>query len=169
MKPIRSFTWPLFAAFIALVWLANWLTNRYGFVALGPFAFTAGTYAAGLTFGARDALHDAAGRSKVVAAIVVGAGLSYLVAPSLAAASGVAFLASELADLCVYQPLRERRWVVAVVASNLVGALVDTVLFLTIAFGAASVTGDAVAGQMVGKGLMITPSLVVVRWVRGAR
>lgn len=45
----------------------------------------------------------------------------------LAVASGAAFLFSELADFAVFQPLRERRWLAAVVASNLVGLVIDSV------------------------------------------
>ena len=62
--------------------------------------------------------------------IMVGALLSWLVTSNrdLAVASGVAFLFSELADFAVCQPLRERRWLLAVAASNLVG-LVGAVAF----------------------------------------
>jgi len=51
----------------------------------------------------------------------------------LALASGVAFTLSELADWAVYRPLRERGWVPAAVASNIVGAIVDSAVFLAIA------------------------------------
>jgi queuosine precursor transporter len=159
-----------FAAFVACVVAANWLTNRYGFVPVGfGLTATAGTYAAGLSFGVRDALSETADRWWVVLAIVCGAALSYLVAPSLAVASGVAFLFSESADLAVYEPLRRRRWTTAVVASNVVGAVVDTVLFLWIAFGSESITRTAMAGQLVGKVWMILPALVLVGWVRRSR
>lgn len=169
MSSTRRLTWPLSAAFVVCVLAANWATERWGFVELGPWAFTAGTYAAGLSFGIRDALHEAGGRVQVVAAILVGAALSYAVAPALAVASAVAFLLSETADLVVYGPLRERRWVAAVVASNAVGALVDTTVFLGIAFGMSALTREAITGQMVGKMLMVIPALLLVRWVRGAR
>lgn len=153
-----------FAAFVGCVLAANWLTDRYGFVPVGfGLSATAGTYAAGLSFGVRDALHELAGRRVVALAICVGAVLSALVSPSLALASGVAFLVSEFADLAVYAPLRRRRWVAAVVASNLVGAVVDTVVFLHLAGFPVS---DALAGQVVGKTLMILPALVLVGWVR---
>lgn len=160
----------LFVAFIGCVFAANLATERWGFVPVGfGLTATAGTYAAGLSFGVRDALSETADRWWVVVAIVVGAALSYLVAPSLALASGVAFLCSESADLCVYEPLRRRRWVAAVVASNLVGAVVDTVLFLWIAFGWEAVTRQAMTGQLVGKALMILPALALVAWVRRSR
>lgn len=157
----------LFFAFVATVWLANWLTSRYGFVPVGfGYTATAGTLAAGLSFGLRDALHELAGRWVVAAAIVAGALLSAFVSPSLALASGVAFLLSETADLAVYEPLRRRRWVAAVIASNLVGALVDTVVFLHLAGFPIRV---ALTGQMLGKALMILPALLLVGWVRGRR
>ena len=46
-----------------------------------------------------------------------------------------AFLVSELADLAVYEPIRKRGWLPAVVASNIVGICVDSALFLWLAFG----------------------------------
>jgi len=156
----------LFAMFLGCVFAANYATNRWGFVTLGPWAFTAGTYAAGLSFGVRDALHDVAGRWVVLAAIVIGAALSAFLSPTLALASGVAFLFSESADLAVYEPLRRRHWIGAVVASNLVGAFVDTVLFLHLA---GFPVRSAITGQMVGKALMILPALALVGWLRGRR
>ena len=154
----------LFAAFVACVWLANLLTERYGFVSVGfGLTATAGTYAAGLSFGIRDALHEVGGRRIVFAAIAVGAVLSSFISPSLALASGVAFALSETADLAVYEPLRRRRWVLAVIASNLVGAVADTGVFLHLA---GFPVRDALAGQLVGKALMILPSIVIVRAVR---
>jgi uncharacterized PurR-regulated membrane protein YhhQ (DUF165 family) len=89
--------------------------------------------------------------------IAAGAAVSYLVAdPLIATASAAAFLLSEAVDLAVYTPLRkrsragDRRWASAVIASNLAGAAVDTVVFLALAFGWAAVL-PAFAGQMVGK------------------
>ena len=80
-------------------------------------------------------------------------------------ASAVAFLLSELADFAVYQPLRERRWLLAVFASNVVGLVIDSILFLQIAFGSL----DFIEGQIIGK-LWTTVFAVVVllalrRWV----
>jgi uncharacterized PurR-regulated membrane protein YhhQ (DUF165 family) len=96
----------------------------------------------------------------------VGAGLSALVSPALAVASGVAFLVSEAADFAVYTPLRRRSWDAAVWASGLVGSLVDSVLFLGLAFGSAAVTPTAVAGQVVGKAWATAATWAAVRWRR---
>lgn len=164
-----------FAGFVATVFAANWLTTNVGTEVFpgGPrmltwlgVSFTTGTLAAGLSFGLRDACQEAGGRLVVIAAIFIGAALSYFVSPALAVASGVAFLLSESADFAVYTPLRERRWTVAVIASNLVGALVDTVIFLWLA---GFPIRASLAGQMLGKAAMILPALLIVSYVRSRR
>ena len=145
------------ALFVGIV-AANYATTRYGFVPVGfGLAATAGTFAAGVTLALRDGIQDALGRRVVLAVIVAGAALSFFIAdPAIAIASGVAFLLAELLNFAVYTPLRERarfgdkRWAVAVTSSNLVGAIVDTAVFIGIAFGAAAIM-PAMAGQLVGK------------------
>lgn len=123
----------LTAGFIAVVFAANWLTGTFGLVTVAGLTATAGTWVAGLGFVFRDWLHEAGGRVWVVGAITAGALASVAVSPTLALASGVAFTVSELADWAVYSPLRPRRPVMAAIASNTVGAVVDTALFLAIA------------------------------------
>lgn len=159
----------LFAAFVATAIVANWLVQHYGVVPVGfGLEAPAAVYVAGAAFLLRDALHEVAGRLVVVAAIISGAALSYLVAPDFALWSGLAFLVSEFADFAVYSPLRRRRLVLAVVASSVVGALVDTAIFLGGTFddlnrlaGGALDFGDLFAGQMVGK-LWVTVAAVAV-------
>lgn len=125
MKTLAAIT------FVGLIVAANWLTARYGMVA---GLVTAGTFAAGLVLLVRDWLQEAAGRWWTLTVIAAGAGLSaWLSSPALALASGVAFAVSELADLAVYTPLRERSKAAAMVASNSVGAVVDSLLFLWLA------------------------------------
>ncbi len=96
-------------------------------------------------------------------AILVGSGLSALFAPaSLVLASATAFLLSEFADLAVYTPLARRRLVAAVVASSLAGLVVDSIVFLWLAFGSL----DFLAGQIVGKSWMVLLSIPFVAWLR---
>ena len=59
----------------------------------------------------------------------------------------MAFLFSELADFGVYTPLRKRFWLWAMIPSNLVGTVLDSVIFLALAFGSL----EFLAGQVVGK------------------
>lgn len=152
-------------AFVAMILAANHVTTEYGMVPVGfGLEATAGTWLAGVTFVLRDTVQDLAGKRWAIALIAAGAALSYLIAdPFIALASGVAFLVAELADLSVYTPLRRRGYIRAAVASNVVGAFLDTVLFLWIA---GFPIRDAIAGQMVGK-LAITLAVVLV--VAGVR
>lgn len=147
-------------AFLATILAANYVTTEYGMVPVGfGLVATAGTYFAGLAFVLRDSVQDFGGKRLVFALIVAGALLSYLVsAPFIALASGVAFLVSEVCDLLIYTPLRKRGYLRAAVASNVVGALVDTVLFLWIA---GFPIWTALPGQMVGK-LLVTLAVVLV-------
>lgn len=143
--------------FIATIFLANWLIAHVGTQPFpgGPhtisvgFGLTApsGVLAVGLAFTFRDIVQRTLGVPAVIGAILLGAGLSYLVSPAFAAASACAFLVSEAADLLVYTPLEQRGWLGAVVVSNVVGAVVDSWLFLTLAFGSTAF----LAGQVVGK------------------
>jgi queuosine precursor transporter len=149
----------LFAAFVGTVLLANWLVQHFGIIDVGfGLQAPAAVLAVGVAFTLRDLLHRAGGPGLVIAAIVVGAALSYIVAPAFALASGVAFLASELADLLVYTPLERRSWLAAVVASNTAGLLLDSVLFLWLAFGSL----EFLAGQVVGKAWMTALAAVLI-------
>lgn len=173
-------------AFLVCVLAANYVTTRYGLVWI-PFGLeaTAGTYFAGATFVLRDSIQDwsrrllppelAAGNAApamlVLGLILVGGALSFaLSAPEIAIASLVAFTLSEILDLGIYTPLRSRGYLRAAVASNVVGTVADTVLFLAIAgFG---LTAGVVTGQIVGK-LTVTAAVVatvaVCRLIRRRR
>ena len=127
-----------------------------GFGLIAP----AGVYFAGLALTLRDLVQDRLGKRWTVAAILVGAALSALLSPALALASGAAFLLSELADFAVFTPLRSRSWLGAVALSNTVGLVVDSALFLWLAFGSLAF----LSGQLVGKAEM-TIAAVAVLWV----
>lgn len=121
-------------AFLATILAANWATTQFGLITIAGLTATAGTLFAGLAFVLRDSVQDLTGRAWVLALIIIGACLSWLVAdPAIALASGAAFACSELADYAVYTPLRSSGYVRAAVASNIVGAFVDTIVFLSIA------------------------------------
>jgi uncharacterized PurR-regulated membrane protein YhhQ (DUF165 family) len=94
-------------------------------------------------------------------------GLSWAVTSNrdLAVASAVAFLFSELADFVVYQPLRERRWLLAVFASNAVGLVIDSILFLQIAFGSLDFIEDQIIGKLWTTVFAVVVLLGLRRWV----
>jgi uncharacterized PurR-regulated membrane protein YhhQ (DUF165 family) len=153
--------------FILSIAAANWAIAAFGIVGVGfGLMAPAGVYFAGLTFSLRDALHETGGRRWVIGAIIGGAALSSLLAgPQLAIASGVAFLLSEASDYAVYAPLRQRSWLGAVVASNTVGVIVDSALFLWLAFGSLAF----LPGQIVGKMTMTAVAVACILVWRAAQ
>lgn len=158
--------------YIACIPLANWFIQHVGTQDFpgGPhvipvgFGYTApsGVLWIGLALVARDLVQSVYGRRAVLAAILVGAGLSFSVAPSFAWASGIAFLLGELADFAVYTPLAERRLYLAVLASGLVGALIDSLIFLQLAFGSTHYWQGNTLGK-VWMSILVLPFLWGVR------
>lgn len=161
---MRAKTISLVAGYIATLAGANLATAHLGLVGVAPFVVTAGTFAIGLSFVARDALHDATRRWVVMAAIVAGAALSAVLAPvQLAAASGLTVLAAELADMRVFTWLRQRSRLGAWIASNLAAAPVDSVLFLWLAgFPIGGWWSQTLVKAAVGT---VVP-LLLARWLR---
>jgi len=162
----------LLAAFALTIPLANWMIGHVGVVCppgapcLIPVApglmAPSGVLIAGLAFVLRDLVQRRLGLTWALAAIAAGALLSALVAPpTLVAASTIAFLVSELADLGVYTPLQRRGPVFAVVASSALGLVVDTLIFLQLAFGST----ELMWGQIVGKGWMILLAIPLIHWL----
>lgn len=148
----------LIAAFAATIPAANWLIGNVGTVCvpdepcLVPVGFglmaPSGVLLVGAALVLRDMVHEAGGAKAAFLAIALGAVLSWFVAPpALVVASVVAFVLAELADLFVYTPLREKRLGLAVLASGAVGAVVDSAVFLLLAFGSL----DHIEGNIVGK------------------
>lgn len=163
----------LLAAYLATIPAANWLIGHTGTECLpgGPclvpvgFGLMApsGVLMIGLALVLRDAVQERLGLAWSLAAIAAGVMLSALVAPpALVVASAVAFGLSELLDLAVYTPLRNRgRLIAAVLASGMLGAVVDSAAFLLIAFGSL----DFLAGQIFGK-LWMTVAAAALLHVR---
>jgi uncharacterized PurR-regulated membrane protein YhhQ (DUF165 family) len=117
----------------------------------------------GLALVLRDLVQRRLGLAWSLAAIAGGAVIWALVAPaSLVLASAVAFLLSELADLGVYTPLQRRRLVLAVFASAIVGLVVDSAVFLYLAFGDLTF----LLSQIIGKAWMVLLSLPAIAWLR---
>ena len=59
---------------------------------------------------------------------------SNLISERIAIASGTAFLIAQLLDVQVFDKLRKKVWFVAPLVSSLVGSVIDTFLFFSIAF-----------------------------------
>ena len=152
---------------------ANWLIGNAGTTCVpnGPCLIPvapglmapSGVTMIGIALVLRDLVQRRLGVRVAMAAILAGAALSALVAPpALVVASAAAFLLSELADFAVYTPLARRRLLLAVLASSLIGLVVDSVVFLWLAFGSL----EFLAGQVAGKAWMVLLSIPFVAWLR---
>lgn len=161
------------AGFTACIPAANWLIGNAGTVCVegGPCLIPvapgilapSGVLMIGIALVLRDLVQRRLGRRVAVAAILAGALLSALLAPrALVVASGSAFLLSEFADFAVYTPLQAKRLVLAVLLSGLVGLVVDSVVFLYLAFGSL----EFLAGQVIGKAWMVIAALPFIVWLR---
>lgn len=107
-----------------------------------------------------------AGKSIAVAAILAGATVSLLIAPpALALASCLAFLSSELLDMAVFSRLEGQSFTGAVALSNVVSAVIDSAVFLLLAFGSLAFF----PGQVIGKLLMTVLAMVIIVPVRAMR
>ncbi len=161
------------ALFTLTIPAANWMIGHVGTVCppqgpcLVPVApglmAPSGVLMIGLALVLRDLVQRRLGFVAALGAIVLGAALSALLAPpAIVVASTAAFLLSELADFAVYTPLQRRRFVTAVALSSLAGLVVDSAVFLHLAFGSL----DFLLGQIVGKAWMVLLALPFACWLR---
>ena len=160
------------AAFASCAPLANWLIENAGrcipggpcVVPVAPgLTAPSGVLVAGAALVLRDLVQRRLGFGWGAAAIAIGAALSALFAPpALVLASAVAFAVSETADLLVYTPLQKKGLVTAAAASSVVGLVVDSIVFLGLAFGSL----EFLPGQIVGKLWMVAACLPLLRWLR---
>lgn len=161
--------------FVATVPAANWMIGNIGTcIPNGPclvpvgFGLSApsGVLMVGLSLVLRDIVHEKLGSVWAIVAILIGAVLSaYVAPPALVIASASAFLLSELADMAVYAPLRERKFYTAVMLSGLVGSIVDSAVFLLVAFGSL----QFIEGQILGKMWMTIVAVGALMSIRASR
>jgi queuosine precursor transporter len=157
----------LAGGFLACIPAANWLIGNVGTVCVpnGPCLIPvapglmapSGVLLIGAALALRDAGQEAMGRAWVAGLIFAGAALSLAFSPAaLAVASAAAFLLSELADFAVYDRLRQRAMWVAVIASGIVGAIADSLLFSALAFGTVKWAPGLVLAKVYASALFAT-------------
>lgn len=165
--------WIALALFTLTIPLANWMIGHVGLVCVpnGPCLVPvapgvdapSGVLMIGLALVLRDMVQRRLGARMGLVAIVIGAAISGLVAaPAIVIASVAAFLLSELADFAVYTPLQRRHFVLAVAASSVLGLVVDSFVFLWLAFGSL----DFLLGQILGKAWMVLLALPLMHLLR---
>jgi uncharacterized PurR-regulated membrane protein YhhQ (DUF165 family) len=161
------------ALFSLTIPAANWLIGHAGTLCApgGPclvpvwpgIMAPSGVLMIGIALVLRDLVQRRLGAKAGLAAIVFGTIISVLLAaPAIVFASALAFVLSELADFLVYTPLQRRRFVTAIVLSSLTGLVVDSAVFLYLAFGSL----DFLPGQILGKLWMVVLAIPLLHWLR---
>lgn len=168
-------------ALLALLFLtsaaaSNWAINNIGHdngagsprtVPIGwGLQAPSGVVLIGLMFAVRDTLHERIGVKGTLLLIALASAVGAIVAPpTLAAASGITMLIAESSDALVYQRLRAAGRFMAATTSNVAASLLDSIVFLAVAFGAAAAVSGTLA-LFVGK---LQASLVAMLVVNLAR
>jgi uncharacterized PurR-regulated membrane protein YhhQ (DUF165 family) len=134
------------AAMIAVVTASNILVQFPVEADLGPIhlgdILTWGAFTYPFAFLVSDLTnrYDGPGRARAVVLVGFAVALSlsaYLSTPRIAIASATAFLVGQLLDIAVFSRLRNRFWLLPPLSASLLGSLIDTVIFFSIAFAPA--------------------------------
>ena len=169
----RVIGWASLVLFLGCIPAANYLIGNVGAVCVpqGPclvpvapgLMAPSGVITVGAALVLRDVVQRQLGAGWALAAIFAGTALSAAIAPAaLVLASVCAFLLSELADFAVYTPLQRRRLVLAVVLSSLAGLVIDSLVFLQLAFH----SQEFLLGQVVGKAWAVLVSIPLIQLLR---
>lgn len=131
------------AAMCAVVALSNYLVQFPVDFAIGSMnladLLTWGAFTYPIAFLITDLSNrtfGTAGARKIVfAGFILAVGLSfYLATPRIAIASGSAFLFAQMLDVSIFDKLRHGKWWRAPLVSSLLGSVLDTVIFFSLAF-----------------------------------
>ncbi len=130
-------------AMAAVVALSNYLVQFPFQASLAGInladTLTLGAFTYPIAFLITDLTNRHFGPSKARLVVVVGFVLAvilsiWLATPRIAIASGSAFLVAQLLDVSIFDRLRQSSWWRAPLISSLLGSIVDTILFFSLAF-----------------------------------
>lgn len=147
--------WRPLLAMIVLIVASNWLVQfpiEAGSVFGLPLLLTWGAFTYPATFLVTDLTNRRHGpqtaRRVIYAGFAVGVALSAVLAtPRIALASGSAFLVAQLLDVTVFNWLRRQSWWRAPLFASLLGSVVDTAVFFSLAFAGTAVPWHLLAGS----------------------
>jgi uncharacterized PurR-regulated membrane protein YhhQ (DUF165 family) len=153
--------------YIGCIIAANILAAKWTVPLPFGLAVPAGVFAIAPVFSLRDEVHEKWGRKGAYALIAVASavswGLALLMGDGLLSrvtlASVAAFALNETMDTEVYHKLRERSRLWAILGSNAISSLVDSGLFIWVAFGP---LWNLIIGQYIVKMLI---AAVVGLWI----
>ncbi len=135
------------ALYLAGILFANLLVHWFGLVSFAGLVFPAGAVMVGLTFSFRDMVQRQYGKWQCWIWMLTASVITYLFNQQLAVASVTAFLVSETVDWVIYTwmpgSFRKR-----LVMSNLFGTPLDSIVFVSLAFG---LNWQAIIGQSIIK------------------
>lgn len=126
-------------AMVAVVAASNWLVQYpiNDFLTWGALTYPVSFLVTDLT---NRAFGPARARQVVYVGFALGVALSVWLADwRIAAASGTAFMAGQLLDIAIFDRLRRSSWWRAPLASSVLGSIVDTALFFSLAFAGTDV------------------------------
>ena len=149
-----------FLAFLTTIPLSNYVVLNWGTICsaescLVPVWFYPKIYAVssvvvvGFNFVLRDLVQRGLGLKYAILAVLLGTLLSYLVSsPLVATASAITFLVSETVNTVVYTPLQRKHFILAIIAAGIAGIIVDSAIFLKLAFNSLEFLPGSIIGKM---------------------
>ena len=137
--------YPYMLAMAAVVIASNYLVQFPVMYTIGPFVLedllTWGAFTYPIAFLVTDLSNRHFGPTRarliVTAGFILAVAISiYAATPRIAIASGTAFLVAQLLDVSIFDRLRHSLWWHAPLVSSVLGSIIDTVLFFSLAFAA---------------------------------
>ena len=100
----------------------------------------------------------------ILLTIFVSTNFQDIISLRIAIGSGIAFLVAQLIDVEIFQRLRNNKWFVAPITSSIIGSIIDTFLFFSIAFLGTGISWLTLAiGDLLVKLLMAFLMLIPFR------
>lgn len=165
--------WLILGAYFSTIPIANWMINNVGkqmfpdaphTIPVG-FGYQApsGVVLVGLALVLRDFVQERFNKRITLISILIASVISWFVNPAVAFASASAFLVSEIADFVIYTKIRNRSKTLAIATSSIIGGVIDSFLFLQIAFNSTQFW----QGQVIAK-TEIALIIACVYWLKNA-
>lgn len=164
-----------FILFLAMIPAANYTLLHFGTSCpthepcIIPVWFLPVIYApsgvlfAGCAFVLRDVLQRLSGLYTSLVAVITGTFISYLyVEPGIALAGCLAYFSSEISDTIIYSFLQKYNLILAIIVSASVGLIIDSLVFLRLAFHSYTFLD----GQIIGKLWMVILSIPFIHLLR---
>ncbi|MDD3267286.1 MAG: VUT family protein [Burkholderiales bacterium] len=129
-----------------------------------PYIYApSGVLFAGLAFVFRDILQRLTNIRIAIIAVIIGTILNYILVDGIIAIAGAtAYLISETTDTIIYSLLQKYNLILAILISALFGLVIDTLVFLQMAFHSL----DYADGQIIGKLWMVLLSIPIIKACR---